>query len=472
MSHDRESFLHRARRRGQVLLVMVGSLTVFLGFAGLTVDVGQLYVSFRELQMATEAAALAGAQALPNTSATTTAIAYSAVSGGLNAHTNLPNVTMVSGYPAFECYSTLTIPCVAPANANAIQVQQQVTVPLTFMRLFGKSSFTLNAVATAAMRGSGRAPYNVAMILDTSDSMNNTDKDADCSDTRLNCALQGMQVFLKDLSPCASNLANCGSATGGVVPNAVDSVGLYAFPPLVSATPDTCGGGSLTAEAYTFAAPSSSYTYQIVPFASDYRSSDTATTLTASSTLVKAVGATNDTGCMKIKGGQGTYYAQAIEAAQADLVAAHTARPNTQNVMIILSDGDASNGKLTAVSPAKLNTNGSYTVSGGVNGPGSSTDMCQQAVTVAQAATAAGTRVYTVAYGSGTSGCTKDSPSITPCQTMANMASKVQETFFSDISTLNTKACPSGRPTTSLNQIFTEIAGDLTLARLIPNTTQ
>jgi hypothetical protein len=46
-------------------------------------------------------------------------------------------------------------------------------------------------------------------------------------------------------------------------------------------------------------------------------------------------------------------------------------------------------------------------------------------------------------------------------------------TFFSDnAATGGDAGCvASSRPVTSLNQIFTQIAGDLTVARLIPNNT-
>ncbi len=48
-------------------------------------------------------------------------------------------------------------------------------------------------------------------------------------------------------------------------------------------------------------------------------------------------------GCTGITapGGEGTYYAQVIYAAQAALVAQQTANPGSQNAMIILSDGNA-----------------------------------------------------------------------------------------------------------------------------------
>jgi hypothetical protein len=100
-------------------------------------------------------------------------------------------------------------------------------------------------------------------------------------------------------------------------------------------------------------------------------------------------------------------------------------------------------------------------------------NACHQAITAAQNAKNAGTTVYSVAYGATSSGCTTDtSPSITPCQTMQQMASSSQN-FFSDYTaTGGSSSCVSAsRPTSSLNQIFKQIGGDLTVARLLPNNT-
>ena len=217
MNQHNESFLRRAHKdqRGQVLIMVLVMMVVLLGFAAFVVDFGRIYISFRELQASTDAAALAGAEVLPNSTATTTATLYSGVSGNKNAYSNLPNVTMVSGYPKVKCLTTLTnqgIACVAPANANAIQVKQQVTVPMTFARVFGVNSVTLTATATAAMRGAARAPYNVAIVVDSTPSMNNTDSGSNCTGSRESCALHGVQTLLGELSPCGASQSSCDPA--------------------------------------------------------------------------------------------------------------------------------------------------------------------------------------------------------------------------------------------------------------------
>jgi hypothetical protein len=381
------------------------------------------------------------------------------------------------------------VACVAPANANAIIVQQQVVVPTFFAGLISHKNITLTATATASMRGAVAAPFNVAIILDTTASMNSNDSDSQCNTTRLSCALAGIQVFLHDLNPCGASVVTCGAVTTTTtnnmptasVANSVDRVSLFVFPAITVGTISDdfdCSASNPTSKPYPFpAAGASSYvpanpivsttpTYQVIGFASDYRASDTSTTLSSSSSYVEAVN--GKTGCTGIAapGGQGTYYAGAIYAAQSALVAEKAANPGSQNVMILISDGDASasSSALATGTPGYSATSGIYP---------SIKQQCHQAVTAGQAATAAGTKVYTVAYGADSSGCSTDtSPSITPCAAMLAMASAPQD-FYSDYTAQqgSGNCISSSQPTSSLSQIFTDIAGDFTVARLIPNGT-
>jgi Flp pilus assembly protein TadG len=460
--------------RGQMLPMMALLLVGMIGTAAMSIDLGRAFVSYRALQASTNAAALAGAQSLPNSTAATAAATYSSGTGDKNANANLSNVTMVNGYPKLLCLTTLTnvgMACVAPANANAIQVKQQTTVPMLFAPIFGKTSLTLTATATASMRGSGLIPYNVAIIVDTTASMSDTDSDSQCSTTRLACSLAGVQTFLHQLAPCLSDETTCGAAVNGVVAHPVDQVSLFTFPNMTVGTVSKewdCGTGDPTIAPYTFpSSTGSSYTpstdtYQVVNFASDYRLSDTSSTLNSTSDLVISVG--GKAGCpgMGDPGGEGTYYAGVIYAAQAALTAQQVANPNSQNVLILISDGDAS--ATSSAMPGASTTSGTYP---------STKQQCHQAIEAAAAAASAGTKVYAVAYGAEASGCSTDtSPSITPCNTMKGIASAPQY-FFSDYTQSGTTgSCISAsQPTSNLNQIFTDIAGDLTVARLIPNGT-
>ena len=393
---------------GQVLPLVAVAMVVLCGMAGLAIDVGHVFYCNRALQGYADAAALAGAANLRTATASAAVLAastsFSAVPGSVNAHPALPNVTMASGFPVLKCLTTLKnqgIACAGPVPYNALQVQVQLVVPMYFATLFGIDTMTVTASATATSRGGAATPYNVALIVDTTLSM--LFPDADCGSTEIACAMNGVQVLLKTLTPCAASLAKC-TITNGVAASAVDRVALFTFPDVSSSTmarDTTCtvpvptptpqnmywqmvnGGATVNyvlpmsptgatpvtpwsalpaAMAYSFpAVGASSYvpaqadfatypmtlgtaTYQVTQFLSDYRTSNAATTLNPNSTLVKAAGGVIGCGSMtspNYDGTYGTYYAGAIYAAQSALVAQKTAYPGTDNVLIILSDGDA-----------------------------------------------------------------------------------------------------------------------------------
>src|SRR5258708_23653118 len=138
--------------------------------------------------------------------------------------------------------------------------------------------------------------------------------------------------------------------------------------------------------------------------------------LNDSSPLVQAVGdATASpvvTGCVTAMGGQGSYAAEVLTKAQAALPVV----AGTQNVIIFLSDGD-----FNASAPALSNQTSKVT------------KQCDQAIAAAQAATAAGTTVYSVAYGASTSGCSSGDTH-NPCTTMQAIASDSTRLYSTDSS--------------------------------------
>ncbi len=513
---------------GQMLPLVAVMLTALLGISGMVIDVGHSYYCYRDLQATTNAAALAGAASLtcPVTSVcsansgATAATAYSAVKGGANVRATLPNVAMVSGYPKQKCLTTLQaqgMACVAPTYANAVQVKQTVALPLYFAALLGKKTLTLTTSATASMRGASPTPYNVAIVLDSTLSMNIVD--SNCGDTQMNCALSGVRTLLKSLTPCAINQTTCQIA-GGAASNSVDRVALFTFPNVVSSTASidsSCttqipgnyqyyssvfgGYTMLTGSAWSgvptawpYTSPtagankytpvsenliingsnygSNTVTYQLTPFLSDYKTTPSGAALNPASAIVKAAGGVS--GCTSMlpsnyDGNFGTYYAGALYAAQSALVAQQAANPGSSNVIILLSDGDANVNQL-------LNNIQAMPAGNGSGYYPSYFGECGQGVAAASAATAAGTRVYTVAYGSPPTGCITDVnagqyPNIAPCVAMSKMASAPQY-FFSDYNqTGSNSTCVASQSVTALSDIFTQIANDLTTARLIPDST-
>jgi Flp pilus assembly protein TadG len=73
--------------RGQALPVIMFGLPAFLGFAGISIEVGHGYYAVEMLRASTNAAALAGATAMPNqANATTYASNYSSIETDKNAN--------------------------------------------------------------------------------------------------------------------------------------------------------------------------------------------------------------------------------------------------------------------------------------------------------------------------------------------------------------------------------------------------
>ena len=202
----------RGNRRGQAMVIATISLVVIFGVAGFAIDIGRLYYAYLQLTAASQTAALAGGTVLASdtsstaaTDATAAATQYSAVNGDLNSHPNLTNVSMVSGYPKLLCLTTVGLSCsTSPANANAVVVSEKAVVPTTFLRVLGIKSFPITATATASANGGTAAAYNVVIVLDTTQSMNNTDSDSQYNASRLSCALSGIRTLLGTLSPCAA----------------------------------------------------------------------------------------------------------------------------------------------------------------------------------------------------------------------------------------------------------------------------
>ena len=496
---------------GQTGVVLVVAMSAIMGVGTLSIETGHIYYAYRLLQASTNAAALAGAYMMPNTTSAGSAVTqYSSQSGELNATSLLTSVTAT---PTYLCLGTVTsdlnVPCQTTTGAvggyNALSVKQTATIPLWFGALVGFRSVNVTAYAEAAMRGGANTPWNIAIIQDTTDSMNDSDNGDQCKGTQLTCSLLGLQAMLEDLYPCDLG-QTCTSSTG--VTN-VDSVSLFVFPAVTSGTvsDDTvCNTSNPTIVAYTFpdvnTSPSSAEdlilpsgdTYQIVGFTNNYKSQDVTTALNQASGLAIAAGDSGISKCsgLSAPGGEGTYYAQAIYAAQAALVTQKANNPGSRNAIILLSDGDATacaSNANTAAGACKTKSQITAT-EGTLNGTGTNTSYtypsalgeCGQAVQAAYTAAQAGTAIYTIGYGSETSGgCASDktysttlttdggswAPGDQPCAAMAAMAS-AQVNFYSDDGQGCEATAPSNQSITSLTQIFRVITNNMTTPRLIP----
>jgi Putative Flp pilus-assembly TadE/G-like len=492
----RKSLLARGIKdqSGQVLPWMVLLIGLFIGAAGITVDLGHAYVCYRELQASTDAAALSAGYALSQSTATIASVqaaasGYSSVSGGTNVNSNLPGPSITVNLNCSTTVANLGIPCSgSPTGDNVVQVIQTVTIPTYFMRAFavfgvqGAKSLTLTAVSTAAARGASNSQFNVAIVIDTTASMNTRDNDANCGNTRIYCALQGVQTLLQSLSPCTPSGSGSNCAGGA----AFDQVSLFTFPNIEAdqAGDDTgCPTSNPNIPSYytpvrgaTWLAPTgASATYQVTDYLSNYSSTGKVNgALNTSSSLSIAAGANTTSNCsgLQAPGGDGTYYAGAIYAAESSLMAAQAANPGSQNALIILSDGDANSTRINVTGTVQQAGTGTPALS--VNYPATN-DQCQQAIDAANYATSQGTTVYTIAYGAGNSGCSTDRSGplsgLSPCQALLDMATAPADFYSDATASQNQGQCTSSsNPDLALPQIFKSVATSFTVTRLVPNS--
>ncbi len=151
-----------------MMILVAAVMVALLGMTGMAIDAGRLLLTQRTLQATSDDAALAGAITLPGSNAATYATKYSSVSGNANARTLLSGATMISGYPVIRCMSSLQSQgyvCNSPANGNAVQVKQQVTVAVPFMRVLGYTQVNVTTISTARTGlvelGTGTSAYYV-----------------------------------------------------------------------------------------------------------------------------------------------------------------------------------------------------------------------------------------------------------------------------------------------------------------------
>jgi hypothetical protein len=273
------------------------------------------------------------------------------------------------------------------------------------------------------------------------------------------------------LTSCGTTTANTAAADGtpqlgANVANPVDEVGLLVFPAIKVLSPASttpvgdeidCQKTDSFSDTYPQWTPyiynsaqsdggipsTDTYLgYQAVGLSSDYRPSVANTTLNwTTSNSVEAVDwgqcpdstypGSGDYYGLKDIGGQGSYLAGTITEAQHLLDV--NARPGATNAIIIESDGQ-------------------------LNDPKTFTDNnpCSSAINAATQAKAAGTIIYSIAYGSNGTRCPDTTSSYTDVQTMQAIASNA-ETFYNS-------------PTAGdLTQTFQQVGTDLTGSRLIPD---
>jgi len=373
--------------------------------AGFVVDIGYAYYAQRSLQASADAAALAGAQELPDASAAAVvADQYGGEDGAKNENDNVQSVT-----------TTVTTKCLASAPGcdpvNAVVVEEAAEIDTIFAKVLGIDSFDID-VRAVACSPCGAKPLDIMLVLDRTGSMCQDhwgNSDPSCTD--LNNARNGMKTFLGLLDPTT------------------DWVGFAVFPPATS----------LSSKCNTPASSNYNYTtskYVIVPLSSDYKVNGV---LNTSSNLVATIN------CQK--GGGTTAYANAIEHAQAQLNSG--GRPDVQDVIVFLSDGAANTG------PSYYSSTSPYR-----------RQPCHQGVWSSGTVKSSGTLVFSIGYDldaldGGANDCKSytgaaESPAITAFQALEQIATD-PESFYNQ---------PNPG---QLNTIFSRVAADISrpAARLV-----
>jgi Flp pilus assembly protein TadG len=314
-----------ADEAGQVIVFSLLAMVVLVAMVGFAVDVGHAYLVQRQLQSGVDAAALAGAQHLPEPGPTTqVAMDYGPTPGKKNAVTTVDNAQ-----------TTVTMKCVQAAPGcssqfntyNAVNVKATSNVKTFFARVIGIDTLKVNATATACSPCSAK-DLDIMLVLDRTGSMcqrsNGADDHPQCTD--LNSAKEGIRTFLGFMDP---NL---------------DHVGLSVFPPAyndqsrcVTPTNGAQRFGYDTYFPYWIPAPGGQTPglYAIVSLEDDYLvpngSGGWGLASTSQSALIDKID------CVEAAGT--TSYANAIEEAQHELEA--HGRGDVQDVIVFLSDGAA-----------------------------------------------------------------------------------------------------------------------------------
>ncbi|HET7856573.1 MAG TPA: vWA domain-containing protein [Gaiellaceae bacterium] len=386
-----------SREAGQAVVLIVLFLAVLLGMAAMVVDVGYAYYAHRSLQASADAAALAGAQALPDArAAEELALDYSGAPGHRNAHPNIANVT-----------ATVTTKCVQSIPGcdpvNSVVVVQRARTRTLFAGVLGIREFNFRVRATACSP-CGVKPVDMMLVLDRTGSMCQDhwgNYDPACTDLRN--AREGMKTFL------------------GFFDGSTQWIGLAVLPPATSV-----GNRCVKPDTNNYNSRSAAYT--IVSLSSDYVRNGR---LNENSDLVRTIE------CQKADGR--TAYANALEAAQQELD--RNGRPDVKDVIVFLSDGAAN------IGPTYYSTSSPYR-----------RQPCHQGVWSADDIKDGDTLIYSIGYdldalNGGANRCTSytgadEQPSITAYQALEQIASS-EDTFYNQ---------PNPG---ELRTIFTKIAADL-----------
>lgn len=170
------------RESGQAFVILAITFVALLGFVGLVIDVGQLYVTYTHLKRAVDAAAVAAANNIKSASASADE-RKTRITEAARDMLILNRITDVSTLNVYECSDedkppafTAMCPDIGAGESprKLAWVEAIETSPVYFLRLFGIQAipFKTEAVGEAAT-------VDLVLVFDTSESMAS---DNNCSD--------------------------------------------------------------------------------------------------------------------------------------------------------------------------------------------------------------------------------------------------------------------------------------------------
>jgi Flp pilus assembly protein TadG len=352
--------MRRARgERGQILAVVALALVALLGVCAFAIDVGYAYYAKRQLQSATDAAALAGAQDLP---VAATAIATATSYAAANTPANLSQLTFT--YQT-KCTATAIVAtgCNAAVNPNALVVTGTASTNTWFAKIFGLDHFDVATHANACSPCSS-TPVDIVVAIDRTGSMcSPTGAGGTCTD--LNNAKDGVRTMLGMLNPPYAQ------------------VGMVAFPPVQTTATSPCAGpyNSIAGNGYD-GYDTATRGYVTDTITANYKVG--AALDTASGLYLHTVSGPSNS-C--IQAGGNTSYSEALRQAQNELTL--NGRPNVPDYIVFLTDGEANIGSVYGPNTTFPQNNAD------------DVQPCHTAVNLANTYKTAGTTIYSVGYALG-----------------------------------------------------------------------
>jgi Flp pilus assembly protein TadG len=420
--------------QGQVVAFVVVALVGLLGVAALVTDVGIAWYAKRQLQASVDAAALAGAQDLPDV---TTAVSRAGTYITANVPSNLKGDT---DPPTITSRCTATAAACVPANE--IVVTETAHVPTIFARVLGFKTWNIKVTADAC-QPCGTAPADIVMVVDRTGSMcSPTGANGECID--LDNAKSGIRALLSEMEPD------------------LDRIGLVSFPPVQNAAANVCGAPYTKSGSDYYDAFDRGYVTD--PLSTNYRNANGTPNMSSGLYLHTMPG--NSSAC--IRAGGNTSYDDALLAGEKMLLAStryDTKGRKIPQIEIFMTDGEANLGAVYTCTSAQL-------AQGCVNHPAtgpSDTQPCHTAINAATAIKQAGITIYTIGYdlrdpstGAYTL-CTGGSVDKTGTHLANQYNESPQITSYSTLQQIASAGDFYNKPTAgNLDAIFTAIAADIT----------